>query len=147
MKEIEKILKILRGDMTVLREKYKVKTLGVFGSYVRGEQKRSSDLDILVEFQEPVGLFKFMELEEFLENNTHVIVIEVSDIYKDKGNIDLKLPLVYDNGYKAMSTMDDRNLDSIPGKTFAFEHLIDGVREAYENSNDNFIHISIPVKK
>ncbi|MCF0059197.1 hypothetical protein [Dyadobacter sp. CY356] len=85
--------------------------------------------------------------KEFLENNTHVIVIEVSDIYKDKGNIDLKLPLVYDNGYKAMSIMDDRNLDSIPGKTFAFEHLIDGVREAYENSNDNFIHISIPVKK
>jgi len=85
--------------------------------------------------------------KEYLEDNTHVIIIEVSDIYKDKGSIDLKLPLVYDNGYKAMSTMDDRNLDSIPGKTFAFEHLIDGVREAYENSNDNFIHISIPVKK
>ncbi|MCE7041617.1 hypothetical protein [Dyadobacter sp. CY312] len=83
----------------------------------------------------------------FLTNNSHVIVIEVLDLYKDKGSIDLKLPLVYDNGYKAMSTMDDRNLDSIPGKTFAFEHLIDGVREAYENSNDNFIHISIPVKK
>lgn len=85
--------------------------------------------------------------KEYLEDNTHVIVIEVSDLYKDKGSIDLKLPLVYDNGYKVMSTMDDRNLDSIPGKTFAFEHLIDGVREAYENSNDNFIHISIPVKK
>jgi len=85
--------------------------------------------------------------KEFLENNTHVIVIEVSDIYKDKASINLKLPLVYDNGYKAMSTMDDRNLDSIPGKTFAFEHLIDGVREAYENADENFIHISIPVKK
>lgn len=85
--------------------------------------------------------------KEYLEDNTHVIVIEVSDIYKDNAKIELKLPLVYDNGYKAMSTMDDRELDSIPGKTFAFEHLIDGVREAYENSNDNFIHISIPVKK
>jgi len=85
--------------------------------------------------------------KEYLENNTHVIVMEVTDIYKDKANIDLKLPLVYDNTYKEMSTMDDRTLDAIPGKTFAFEHLIDGVREAYENSNDNFIHISIPVKK
>jgi hypothetical protein len=85
--------------------------------------------------------------KEYLEDNTHVIVIEVSDIYKDNAKIELKLPLVYDNGYKAMSTMDDREFDSIPGKTFAFEHLIDGVREAYENSNDNFIHISIPVKK
>ena len=85
--------------------------------------------------------------KEYLESNTHVIVIEVSDIYKDNAKIDLKLPLVYDNTYKEMSTMDDRNPDSIPGKTFAFEHLIDGVREAYENSNDNFVHISIPVKK
>jgi len=85
--------------------------------------------------------------KEYLEKNTHVIVIEILDLYKDKGSVDLKLPLVYDNNYKTMSTMDDRILDSIPGKTFAFEHLIDGVREAYENSNDNFIHISIPVKK
>lgn len=85
--------------------------------------------------------------KEYLESNTHVIVIEVSDIYKDNAKIDLKLPLVYDNTYKKMSTMDDRTLDSIPGKTFAFEHLIDGVKEAYENSNDNFVHISIPVKK
>jgi hypothetical protein len=85
--------------------------------------------------------------KEYLEKNTHVIIIEVSDIYKDKAAIDLKLPLVYDNTYKEMSTMDDRTLDAIPGKTFAFEHLVDGVREAYENSNDNFVHISIPVKK
>jgi vacuolar-type H+-ATPase subunit F/Vma7 len=85
--------------------------------------------------------------KEYLEKNTHVIVLEVSDLYKDRAKMDLKLPLIYDNTYKEMSTMDDRSLDAIPGKTFAFEHLIDGVREAYENSNDNFIHISIPVKK
>ncbi len=78
MKEIEKILKTLRENMPVIREKYKVKTLGVFGSYVRGEQKKSSDLDLLVEFQEPVGLFKFMELEEFLERSTGVKIDLVS---------------------------------------------------------------------
>ncbi len=78
MKKVEKILKILRENMPVLREKYKVKTLGVFGSYVRGEQKKSSDLDILVEFQEPVGLFKFMELEEYLVKSTGVKVDLVS---------------------------------------------------------------------
>jgi len=60
MKKVEKIMKKLKENMPTLREEYKVKTLGVFGSYVRGEQKKSSDLDILVEFQEPVGLFKFM---------------------------------------------------------------------------------------
>ena len=48
-------------------EKYKVKEIGIFGSYVRGEQKKGSDIDILVEFKEPIGLFKFMDLEEYLK--------------------------------------------------------------------------------
>lgn len=77
-KKVDKIIMNLREKMPVIREKYKVKDLGVFGSYVRGEQKKSSDLDILVEFQEPIGLFKFMELEEFLEKNTGVKVDLVS---------------------------------------------------------------------
>ncbi|MBC2696940.1 MAG: nucleotidyltransferase family protein [ANME-2 cluster archaeon] len=77
-KKIDQIIRKLRENKPVLEEKYKVKTLGVFGSYVRGEQKEGSDLDILVEFQEPVGLFKFMELEEFLGKNTGVKVDLVS---------------------------------------------------------------------
>ncbi|MCD4815281.1 MAG: nucleotidyltransferase family protein [Methanosarcinales archaeon] len=76
--KIDQIIMKLRENKSVLEEKYKVKTLGVFGSYVRGEQKEGSDLDILVEFQEPVGLFKFMELEEFLGKNTGVKVDLVS---------------------------------------------------------------------
>jgi len=77
-KKIDRIIMKLRENKPVLEEKYKVKTLGVFGSYVRGEQQEGSDLDILVEFQEPVGLFKFMELEEFLGKNTGVKVDFVS---------------------------------------------------------------------
>ena len=77
-KKVDQIIMKLRETKPVLKEKYKVKTLGVFGSYVRGEQKEGSDLDILVEFQEPVGLFKFMELEEFLGKNTGVKVDLVS---------------------------------------------------------------------
>ncbi|MCD4767866.1 MAG: nucleotidyltransferase family protein [Methanosarcinales archaeon] len=76
--KIDQIIMKLRENKPVLEEKYKVKTLGVFGSYVRGEQQEGSDLDILVEFQEPVGLFKFMELEEFLGKNTGVKVDLVS---------------------------------------------------------------------
>jgi len=76
--KIDRIIMILQENKSVIEEKYKVKTLGVFGSYVRGEQKEDSDLDILVEFQEPVGLFKFMELEEFLGKNTGVKVDLVS---------------------------------------------------------------------
>jgi uncharacterized protein len=63
---IKEIKELLAGQKDELAKKYKVKEIGVFGSYVRGEQGRSSDVDILVEFREPVGLFKFMELEEYL---------------------------------------------------------------------------------
>ncbi|MDI6779516.1 MAG: nucleotidyltransferase domain-containing protein [Bacteroidota bacterium] len=38
------------------KKKYKVKKMGIFGSYSRGEQVKDSDIDILVEFEEPIGL-------------------------------------------------------------------------------------------
>jgi predicted nucleotidyltransferase len=77
-KKIDEIVKNLRENKPILEEKYRVKTLGVFGSYVRGEQKKGSDLDILVEFAKPVGLFEFMELEEFLEKKMGVKIDLVS---------------------------------------------------------------------
>ena len=57
-----------------LKEKFKVESIGLFGSYVRGEQKRESDLDILVEFSEPIGFFDFLKLEEFLSKELDVKV-------------------------------------------------------------------------
>lgn len=58
----------IRRIKPLLSQEYKVKDIGVFGSYVRGEQKEDSDLDVLVEFRERVGFFKFLELEEYLQN-------------------------------------------------------------------------------
>ena len=66
MQDIEEIKRILSRHKGELRENFKVKTIGVFGSYVRGEQKKKSDVDVLVEFEEPVGLFEFMDLEDTL---------------------------------------------------------------------------------
>ena len=66
MKNSEEIKKLLREYMPELEEKFKVKQLWIFGSYSRGEQKKSSDLDLLVEFSETPGLFKFIDLEDFL---------------------------------------------------------------------------------
>jgi len=63
MSEVETIMKKLNENMPTLREKYKVKTLGIFGSYIRGEQKKKSDVDILVEFEKPLGLLEFVGLE------------------------------------------------------------------------------------
>jgi uncharacterized protein len=47
-----------------------VKTLSVFGSYARGEQHKKSDLDVLVELQDRVDLFDFMDIKELLEKIT-----------------------------------------------------------------------------
>lgn len=63
----KKIEEILKKHKKELAERYKVKEIGIFGSYVRGEQKKGSDVDILVEFGEAPDLFKFLELERHLE--------------------------------------------------------------------------------
>ena len=66
MKSLEEIKKILREHKEEIREKYGVVILGVFGSYTRGEQKETSDVDILIEIERPIGL-KFFELWDELE--------------------------------------------------------------------------------
>ena len=60
--EIEAALKQLKPS---LAEKFKVKEIGIFGSFVRGEEVEDSDVDILVEFSEPIG-WEFFDLEELL---------------------------------------------------------------------------------
>lgn len=65
-KKLVEIKKVLKKNETFLKEEFKVKEIGIFGSYVRGEQKKKSDLDILVEFRKPIGLFEFMDMEEYL---------------------------------------------------------------------------------
>ncbi|MBN4049265.1 nucleotidyltransferase family protein [archaeon AH-315-M20] len=66
MKDLKHIQSILSRHKEELRKEYNVKEMGVFGSFVRGEQKKSSDIDILVEFDEAIGFFKFLELEEYI---------------------------------------------------------------------------------
>jgi len=69
---------ILKKQMPELVQKYRVKSLGVFGSYVRNQQSRRSDLDILVDFTQTPNLFEFMDLEEHLERALNVKVDLVS---------------------------------------------------------------------
>ena len=78
MRDVEDIKGALSQHKTELRKRFKVKTIGVFGSYVRGDQKRQSDVDVLVEFEEAVGLFEFMDLEMYLTDLLGVKVDLVS---------------------------------------------------------------------
>ncbi len=63
----ESLLLILQALKVELATHYHVQEIGLFGSFVRGEGTDASDVDILVEFSHPVGLFKFLELEEYLQ--------------------------------------------------------------------------------
>ena len=65
VKTILEIKEVLDSVEDLLKEKYAVKSLAIFGSYIRGEQKEESDIDILVEFNKPIGL-AFIELGDFL---------------------------------------------------------------------------------
>ena len=66
MKSIQEIKKTLEQHKEELKERYKIKEIGIFGSYVRGEQKGESDLDILIEFEEPVSLLDLVRAENYL---------------------------------------------------------------------------------
>ncbi len=70
MKTLSEIREILKDNKDALNEQFGVSQIGLFGSYARGEQNPESDLDILVDFDEPVGLFKFMDLNDQLEKLT-----------------------------------------------------------------------------
>lgn len=66
MGSLEKLRSVLTKNRTVLKDRFKVKKIGVFGSFVRGEEGRDSDVDILVDLSEPIG-WEFVDLKEFLE--------------------------------------------------------------------------------
>ena len=63
----EKVIEKLRKEMPYCVSEYGVKRIGLFGSYAKGTPTQGSDIDILVEFEKPIGL-KFVEFAEYLEN-------------------------------------------------------------------------------
>lgn len=66
-KTLDEITKILKEHKKEICEKYKVKEIGIFGSFVRGDQRKSSDVDILVEFEETPDVFDLIDLEDYLQ--------------------------------------------------------------------------------
>ena len=82
MRNLKEIKLVLKKNKEKLQDKYKVNRIGIFGSYIHGNQDESSDIDILVEFFEPIG-WEFIDLKEFIETI-----------------LDLKVDLVTPNGLK-----------------------------------------------
>jgi hypothetical protein len=78
MIQLDEIKLILEDHKDEIIKKFKVKEIGVFGSFAKNLQNNGSDLDILVDYSEPVSFFQFLELEEYLENLFHLKVDLVS---------------------------------------------------------------------
>lgn len=71
---------LLRKYLPTLREDYKVLSLGIFGSTVKGGRRKNSDLDLLIEFDRPPSLFEFIELEHRLSD---LLKVKVDLVMKD----------------------------------------------------------------
>ncbi len=74
MKTREEIINIIKDSKKEIEQKYKVEIVGIFGSFARGEQKETSDVDILVNFHENATLFDFMGLSVFLQERLGIDV-------------------------------------------------------------------------
>lgn len=67
MKNLNEIKKLLEYHKQRLKDRYNIKNIGLFGSIVRGDATAKSDIDILVEFEKPIGL-DFVSLADELED-------------------------------------------------------------------------------
>lgn len=74
LKQIKSILIELNDE---IKKKYKAEIIGIFGSYARGEQKKKSDLDILVKFYDKSTLIDFVGLAIFLEEKLGIKNVDV----------------------------------------------------------------------
>lgn len=83
----EEIMEKLKALKPELQAHYKVRELGLFGSFVRGEQRETSDIDILVDFTEDASLFNLVRLADFLEEKLRR---RVDIVTKDSLRVELR---------------------------------------------------------
>ena len=90
-KSLDEIKQILGKHRETLRDEHKIKNIAVFGSYVRGEQKKRSDLDLLAEFNGPIGLLDLIGAEQYL---TKILKTKVDLIPKNDVRPELKAKIL-----------------------------------------------------
>jgi predicted nucleotidyltransferase len=68
MNSVDAFREVLRGELPLLKERWGVQSLELFGSRVRGDARPDSDLDVLASFWRPPSLLQLVELEQYLGN-------------------------------------------------------------------------------
>jgi len=84
MKTLEEVKLEIQALKPVLKKRFKVETVDVFGSYSRGEQTKNSDLDLLVTYSESVDLLLVSSLRRYLRRKLHMRVDVVSKEFLNK---------------------------------------------------------------
>lgn len=74
MSKLEQIIQTIKSEKSNLEKNYSLKEIGIFGLYLNGQAKEDSDVDLLVDFGQPVSLFKFAEMENYLSDLLHIKV-------------------------------------------------------------------------
>ena len=85
--------------------------------------------------------------KQLFEDADHFIVFKIKEMNLPKASLHITLPLQADNWYTQWSTMDDTKPELTQNKTFAFQYLIAGVKEAYETRNSDYINLAIHLKQ
>ena len=94
MKSRDEVLEILTNQKLSLLEAYQITRLGIFGSYARDQQTEASDLDVLVDYHQPLTLPRLIDLRD-----------ELSEM------VEMKVDVVTPNGLKP--TKRDRALSEV----------------------------------
>lgn len=79
MAEKDRIKDIIKEKLPFMAKQYHVKEIGIFGSVARGDYKKKSDVDVLVDFSQPIGIFDFVGLQSYL---TRLVKRKVDLVHK-----------------------------------------------------------------
>lgn len=91
----EKILKVLRDNKEQLKSKYPIQSIGLFGSYARNENNSNSDVDIIIKFNDTIGI-EFIDLADEIESilQNRVDLVSANGI-KEKYILEIKKDIIY----------------------------------------------------
>ena len=96
LKTLIEIQTILAEIKTELQEKYHINSIGIFGSYARGEQNSASDVDILVEYTKKPSLIGLVELQDYLSDRLQMKVdLVTKDGLKSKIKENILAEVIY----------------------------------------------------
>ena len=87
MKNFFEIQVLLKNHKKEFKEKYHIQDIGIFGSYAKGMQKKTSDIDIMVTFEKPVSLLHIISFENYLSD---MLGIKVDIVPKNNIRKELK---------------------------------------------------------